>query len=345
MSILATRLDALIAKSPIDSNEHRASIYGGLNMFTQQADAGGLITEELRAAALKSVGRELKVPVINHNAGLTISSDLPLIIADSENTSAQFLVQFAQYSFGFTQQPSAFSNNAIALQRDFEVKLQGYINALGAQLDTDAIAALTAAKSQVFKDSLDYAVVGNVLQVPFEKRAQALGDVATIMQANDHFGKLHILGNAGMTSVLNQLEKSGMYNAENKQLEYADKVLHFSNRLGNEAADYANLIAVQDGSLGILTRFEREVENGTTLANGTTWSKELLPGLNMPVGTYYYETAVDGSALAGAATADSTRVAKQHFGFGVEVAFMVPYNSDPTTIAEPIVKAAILKEV
>ena len=32
---------------------------------------------------------------------------------------------------------------------------------------------------------------------------------------------------------------------------------------------------------------------------------------------------------------------KEHFGFSVDVAFLVAYNSDEATIANPIIKAAI----
>ena len=54
-----------------------------------------------------------------------------------------------------------------------------------------------------------------------------------------------------------------------------------------------------------------------------------------------YIGAFIGGAIAGAASADMTCNGKEHFGFSVDVAFLVAYNSDEEHIANPIIKAAI----
>jgi hypothetical protein len=104
------------------------------------------------------------------------------------------------------------------------------------------------------------------------------------------------------------------------------------------------MYGVQAGSLGILPRFERESLLNTVSRTGHEWGIDTLPMLNFPVGTYYYESVGDYSAIAGAATADLTRARKEHYGFAVDVAVLTPYNSDPTTIANPIVKATVADE-
>ena len=43
----------------------------------------------------------------------------------------------------------------------------------------------------------------------------------------------------------------------------------------------------------------------------------------------------------GDASADLTCAVKEYFGFSVDVAFVVAYNSDPETVANPILKAQI----
>ena len=53
-----------------------------------------------------------------------------------------------------------------------------------------------------------------------------------------------------------------------------------------------------------------------------------LPYIDLPVGSHYY-------------TADLTCAVKEYFGFSVDVAYMVAYNSKPDTVANPIIKAEI----
>ena len=44
------------------------------------------------------------------------------------------------------------------------------------------------------------------------------------------------------------------------------------------------------------------------------------------------------SNIAGAASADMVCNVKEYFGFSVDVAFLVAYNSDPSVVANPIIK-------
>ena len=117
---------------------------------------------------------------------------------------------------------------------------------------------------------------------------------------------------------------------------YGDKITK-----SEEEGKFATLFAVQRGSLGLLTRFEREAILGTRARTGHEWGIDTLPMINFPVGTYYYESVADYNTIAGAATADMTRNLKEHYGFAVDVAIITPYNSAPTTIANPIVKVEI----
>lgn len=345
MSLINTRIQNLRAKGNLDKNELRPSRYGALDLFMlQSADPAGLITEDLRTKAEQSIGNTLQTPVIDYDGGVTIGNTRSVTIADSENTSQLFTITFATYAWGFTIVPAMYMNNEIGMQQDFERKFNKYLYKFGETLDAAAIAALTAAKTQVIKDLLLYTKTGNVVQVPWKLRENAVGDVNPIMAANDHFGDIHILGNAGVESIIRKMAESDLYNAENKTLQYSDKILHFSTRITNGASEFANFFAVQGGSIGLLTRFERESLLGTKMADGTEWGIDTLPMLNFPIGTYFYESKGDFSAIGGAATADMTRARKEHYGFAVDVAFITPYNSDPANIANPIMKFALLSE-
>lgn len=346
MSLINTRIQNVRANGNLDKNELRPSRYGALDLFMlQSGDSAGLITPELKAKAERSIGNTLETPVIDYDGNVTIGNTRSVTIADDENTSQMFTVTFATYSWGFTIVPSAFMNNEISIQRDFETKFNKYLYKFGQTMDAAAVAAISAAKSQVFADTLNYNVVGNALQTPWANRDNIIGDVNPIMAANDHFGQIHLLGNAGYESIIKKLEQKGLYNSENKQLEYSDKILHFSTRITNGAGEFGNAYAVQGGSIGLLTRFERESLLNTKMADGTEWGIDTLPMLNFPIGTYFYESKGDFSAIAGAATADLTRARKEHYGFAVDVAFLTPYNSDPAAIANPIAQLTVLSEV
>lgn len=345
MSLLATRMQNMRSSSNLDKNEIRPSRYGALDVFMQQsADPAGILTPELRQKAEQSIGRTLETPVIDYDAGITIGNTRSVTIEDSENTSKMHSITFATYSFGFTIVPAMYMNNEISMQRDFEAKMNKYLYALAKKLDGVCISALGAAKTQVFADSLQYGTTGNVLESSWDDREGIIGDINPIMAANDYFGQIHLVGNGGIESIIRKLAQSGIYNAENKQLEYSDKVLHFTNEITNAEGKYGTAYAVTDGMLGLLFRFERESLLGTKARTGHEWGIENLPLLNIPCGTYYYESVSDVSGIAGAATADLTRGLKQHYGFAVDVAVVTPYNSNPEQNASPIIQLQVAKK-
>lgn len=345
MSLLATRMQNMRSSSNLDKNEIRPSRYGALDVFMQQTnDPAGILTPELRQKAEQSIGSTLETAVIDYDAGITIGNTRSVTIEDSENTSKMHTITFATYSWGFTIVPAMYMNNEISMQRDFEAKMNKYLYAFAKKLDGVCISALGAAKTQVFKDSLQYGTTGNVLEGTWDDRENIIGDINPIMAANDYFAQIHLVGNGGFESIIRKLAQEGLYNDKNKQLEYSDKVLHFTNEIVNAEGKYGTAYAVTDGNLGLLFRFERECLLGTKSRTGHEWGIENLPMLNIPCGTYYYESVSDVSGIAGAATEDLTRGLKQHYGFAVDVAVVTPYNSDPATNANPIIQLQVAKK-
>ena len=344
MSLVNTRIQNIRAKSNLDKNELRPSRYGAVDLFITQSDSpNGILTPELKKKALESVGSTIETPVIKYDADISIGSERTLTIADSENTSEMYQFTFVTYAWGFTIIPSLFHNNEIDVQRDFEVKFNKYLYKLAETLDKAAIAQLATSKTQVFGDKLIYNTTGNLVTADWDSRVNIIGDINPLMEANDFYRQIHVLGNMGVNSLIRKLAEHGLYNDENKQLEYQDKILHWTNRLTNDGEAYATGYAIEDGNIGALYRLERECLLNSRTGDGHEWSTDVLPMLGIPVGTYYYDAAVDGSAIAGAASADMKRVRKEHYGFAVDVAFVTPYNSNPDTIASPIMAFEIDK--
>lgn len=345
MSLVLTRIQNIRANSNLDKFEYRPSRYGALNAFmVQSEDPTGILTEELKQKARTSIGNTLETPVIDYDADITIGSTRTLTIADSENTSKMVQITFATYAWGFTIAPAMYMNNEIGIQKDFETKMMKYIYAFAKKLDEAALAALAANKTQVLKNPLLYDWSGNAINAKWTERENVFGDLEVMMGANDFYGQLHLVGDPGVESIMRKLQQHGLYNDVNKQNEFGTKIVHLTNNIAAAEGKYAQGYAVNAGSLGMLTRFERDCLLGTVSGDGHEWGIATLPLLNMPVGTYFYDSVGDYNTIAGAATADMTRTRKEHYGFAVDVAFLTAYNSAPSALASPILAFNVSSE-
>lgn len=345
MSLVATRIQNLRANSNLDKFEYRPSRYGALNAFMEQSnDPLGILTPELKEKARVSIGNTLETPVINYDKDIAIGDSRTLTIADSENLSKMIQIAFTTYAWGFTIAPAMYMNNEISIQKDFETKMMKYIYKFAQKLDEAALASLAANKTQVLKNKLLYDFATNSVNAKWTERENVFGDLEVMMGANDFFGQLHIVGDPGVESIMRKLQQHGLYNDVNKQNEFGNKIVHFTNNLAAAVGKYAQGYAVNAGSLGLLTRFERDCLLGTVSGDGHEWGIATLPLLNMPVGTYFYDSVGDYHAIAGDATADMTRTRKEHYGFAVDVAFITAYNSKPDEIASPILAFNISSE-
>lgn len=342
MSLVNTRLQNWRVSNPLfDKNMARKQEYGALDFFVSQTDAANsILTPELKERAFASMGNQLQIPVIDYDSSVTVSNSRSCTISDDENTSALYTVVFTTYAAGFTMVPAMYSNNEISYQQDFNRKMEKVARAMAQAMDVDAVSALEAAKTQVFADLLQYQTVGNVVTAPKQMATEIVGDIDSLMRANAYPSQLHIVGNAGVDSLLRKLAEHGLYNDVNKQLEYAGKIFHFTNNVANGAGYNGTFFAVEDGNVGILTRVDREAYNNASTGDHE-WGTTFIPYIGKEVGYHYYLSVGDQSSIAGAATADLTCGRKEHYGFSVDVAYVIAYNNDLSTIANPIIKAQI----
>ena len=342
MSLIATRLQNWRISNPeLDRNMARPLEYGALDFFIEQTDApNSIISPYLRNRAFASMGNTVQVPVINYDGDVTVSNVRTCSISDDENTSALYTVVWTTYAVGFTMVPTLYMNNEIDYQHDFERKMEKICRALATTHDTAALAALEAAKTQVYADPLQYSISSNVIEVPTQMATEILGDLNPMMRANAYPKTLHLVGNAGIDSLIRKLAQHGVYNDVNKRMEYDNKILHYTTNLANAEGKIGTLFAVEDGNVGVLTRVDREALRRAS-ANFHEWDVVRLPFIDLPVGSHYYTAVGDQSSIAGAASADMTCNVKEYFGFSVDVAFIIAYNSAPETVANPIMKAEI----
>lgn len=342
MSLIATRLQNWRVENPeLDRNMTRPCEYGALDFFIEQTNAANsILSPKLRERAFASIGNTVQVPVIDYDSDVTVSNVRSCVIADDENTSALYTVVWATYAIGFTMVPSLYMNNEISYEHDFNRKMEKNCRALADSLDKAAVTALEARKTQLLKDKLNYNFAANVIEVPIQMATEIMGDINPMMRANCYPRMVHIVGNAGIDSLINKLAQHGIYNDVNKRMEYDNKVFHYTNNVINESGKNGTFFAVEDGNVGVLTRVDREALRRTR-ANFHEWDVVRLPYIDLPVGSHYYTAVGDQSQIAGAASADMTCNVKEYFGFSIDVAFIIAYNSDPATVANPIIKAQI----
>lgn len=342
MSLVATRLQNWRINNPaFDRNMTRPQEYGALDFFIEQTNSvNSIINPDLRDRAFASIGNTVQIPVIDYDGDVTVSNTRSCSISDDENTSALYTVVWTTYSVGFTMVPSLYMNNEISYDHDFNRKMEKISRALATSLDTAAVTALEAQKTQVLTNALNYTFSSNVVGVPTQMATEIMGDINPMMRANSYPGQIHIVGNAGVDSLIRKLAQHGIYNDVNKQLEYDGKVFHFTNRVEDDTNKNGTFYAVEDGNVGLLTRVDREALKNTR-ANFHEWGVTRLPYINTEVGYHYYTAVGNQSSIAGAASEDMTCSPKEYFGFSVDAAFIVAYNSAAATIPNPIIKAEI----
>lgn len=342
MSLLNTRVQNLRVADPnLSKYVTKPSMYGALDLFQRQTNqAGGIITTELQQRALSAVGTTVQIPVFDEES-ISIGSSRSVTIADSENTSQLYSVTFNLYTFGFTQVPAMFMNNEIGMQQDFNHKLLKYIHQLGRTLDSACITALSTAKNKVWNWSTGYDTTGNIFTAPATGGTRLLADLETANNANDFYGPFDLVVNPGMKSLFETIQTHGLYNDSDQTVQFQGKNIGFSNRISDATGDAGTGYMVNNGSVGLLFRAEREALLGTVMPDGHEWGRGVIPLLNIPCDTYMYQSAGDFNAIAGAATADMTRARKIHYAWAVEMATIVSYNSDTDTYAQPITAFAI----
>lgn len=346
MSLVATRLQNWRIENPeFDRNMARPLEYGALDFFIEQTNSStSILNEDLKNRAFASIGNTVQIPVINYDGDVTVSNVRSCVIGDDENTSALYTVNWVTLQVGFTMVPSLYMNNEITYEHDFARKMEKVCRALATSLDQLAIAALEANKTQVYADPLYYTVSSDVVEVPWVARMDFLADMDSLMRANAYPGLLHIIGNAGIFATVTKLAQHDLYNDVNKRNEWANKVFHFTNNIANEDGKFATAYVVEEGNVGVLTRVDREALRRTS-ANFHEWDVVSLPYIDLPVGSHYYTSVGDQSNIAGDASADMTCVVKEYFGFSLDVAFIVAYNSDPESVANPIIKLEVASAV
>lgn len=343
MSLIATRIQDWVVSNPdLSKNENRACEYGAMQFFVDQTSmAGSIVSPQLAERAFNSVGTNIKAPVLNYNGNVQVTNSRQCTIADARSTSGMVTFNWTTLFVGFTMVPLANDNNYISYDEEFANNMKAASVALANAVDELCEATLDANKTTVFPDTFQYPVQGNVVSSSWDNRNYLLGDLGTMFREMCFQGGLNIVGNYGVERTVRHLQQHGLYNDVNKRNEYDNKSWYFSGNVENESSPTqmgATGYAVTNGNVGLLYRVSREARARLN-SNFHEWDIVNLPNLgNIPVELHYYTEVGDQSAWNGESTADETCTKKEFFGFAIDIATVVAYNSDPATRYNPILK-------
>lgn len=328
-----------------NANEQKKPIGGAF--YAAQEDSGSaysFITPQLREMAMRSSGRSVQIPVINYDGTVTVGTTRPLTISDDENTSALKSISFTIASVGFTMVPAQHFNNEISYQADFNAKMRKAMFALLSSFDTAVLTHLNTNKNQITPDTLGkYSFADSLLTVPKSYADTFYSDMEILMMSKDmnpEMAPLNVIGNPYVASKVKYLGQQGGGNYQNLAYQFDGKDFYFTNNLSNATGYDGTMYFMPKGSLGILTRNEPDAINRSMTGDGHVWDIVDLPIINMKADSYYYDGAVDSSSL-NSTTGALTRSKKEYFGFTVEYGIVSTYNSDLTSIANPIIKAGV----
>lgn len=343
MSIVNTLVQDFRADVPdFDKNEFRIMNSGMLSTFQKHTDSGtSWVTQDLKSKAMLSTANNgVTIPVIDYK-DVTIRTTRPLTIAADENTSQLYTVTWTTFAYGFKMYRAQHFNNDISYQRDFNAKMKAMLVKMTAAIEDAGVAVVEAAKTQTIGQLVGGHTFSSDVVHEFAatyKDSQIIGDLLPMMQSNNFYDmRLDVVGNQGVNALLRRMEGFGQQNYENKQWQWNGNDFMFTNAIANGSGKKATGYAINEGTLGLLSRVEPDSQLRTRLGTSHEWDTVVLPGLNIEFGSYYYEEAVSAAALGAHAT-HLTRTGAEVYDFAVDLAFLTPYVSDTSDPITPIIK-------
>ncbi len=348
MSLVSTLMQPLRAKYPtnIDKNELRFSVYDAWKFFQDESrNQNGILNAEVEALAKRSEGNTLQLPVFNAQ-DVTIGNSRSCTVARSENETGLTTITFETFSFGFTMTPSRYGNNDINYQADFNRKLEKYLQKFLATLDERSLNILETAKNQYAGPAGQeitqyYPLVGDALQVTQAEKDFYLNNAGAILETMDFYGRKKIVGSTRLKPDVRFLENQGPSNDVNKQWQVPDFDFYFTNRLTNAPAIQSTHYLVEEGSVAVVNRNDRDSMLAHSVGTHKQWAEVQVPLVGLNMGSYYYEDCANQVDLDTSGTEHLEATKLEGFMWSTDIAWMTTYISDRAADFAPIQKVEI----
>jgi hypothetical protein len=330
----------------LDQNEQRPSEYGALNLFQSQSNSPlSILDDQVKANIAKSFDVNVKVPVINYK-DVAIGNVRSCAMRTDGLTSQLVTLTAVTYAWGFQTAPMQAYENYVQYQTVINKLLEAGLQKLASTIDAGCISLLETNKNQYFPQAmLDfYAQTGNAFQVAQTEKNFFYNNLASILKVADFQGNPDVTTNQIGMAMVRQIAAQGQGNAVNQGFQLLGYTWYPTNRVTNGSSLIeSTLYAVAPGSVALASRIDPDSRAGSRIHESKYWdSMPNAPYVNMDLGVYYQADCADISGL-GAGLTNLTRTKVESWEFSVDVFYIAPYISSPSTRYTPIFKAEILK--
>lgn len=339
MSNVLTRFQDFVSKT---TNLDKTDLRLGNNAAFEQrkTDSARWVSEEILQQARQSFSTGIQVPVFDYTA-MPITNTRTLTIPDNQNTTRMVAVNMQTYTTGFTLGKASSFTNYKDYQDELNRNFKRMIKAFGDTFEDLCIADLDAAKTQVSTGlNGEYVFAADAITVPRAARGEFFAAIEPIMENEDFEGPFDIVANNNAkVDNLTEIAEFGQQNERNKAYQLDGKDFYFSRRITPAVGFGATGYIIQQGTLGLVTRVERDAYgNIKSDKAGVEFGTVTLPGLGIQAGLMYTESLADLSGRNGAASADHTRGVQEGWSFSVDIGLLNQYVTDPATRASGILK-------
>jgi len=349
MSLFATYKQELRAMYPnrFDGQEWRGTQYGLLRAIQNMSNSPqSIVTPDIAEQAKVSEGRILKIPVMKDTGDVTIASARSCTIGDLTSESGLVQVNWLTMSADLHMIKEQYRKNEVSYLTDFGKKLERIERSFGKAIENAIYAKLDADKSTVFNSGYigagkKFPLVGDTLQVAAGDQEQFFNYLDAIQMKDDFDSEEHVvIGSTGLIPPVNHYINQGGSNDENLNYQFGSKQFTFSNRVVDAATALGTAFFMPQNSFGFLTRINADSLSGNKTTDGTEWSTERLSKLGLDIGVQYKSSCEDLSGTTGLEHLDATTV--ERWQLSLDIAYLTPYNSDPSTKASGIKKFEFL---
>lgn len=341
MSIVATRMLEIRKQSEaMYAHNFAAKEYGAMEFYLQQ----NMVPNSVASMALQqeyntSMGKTIKVPVLERNTSATVGTSRTCTITNNETSSALVSLTDQTITDGFIMYPERYANNDVTYQQHWNANFQDMLLRLWQKMDEKCVADLGTYKSAIVNNPLNYTFSSSVVSAGWNDRESLIGDMKVFQRSNNYRGHLNLIGNFGLIALANRIGRYGQYNEKDLRYEFADMSGYITGNITDASNQFATLFCVPDGQVAIISKLNREAAARAKAALHE-WDWVTMPGFgNLKWGTHYYEAVGDFHVATGEDDMICSRA--QYFGWELNFGFVHAYNPDATTIPQPVIKAQL----
>jgi hypothetical protein len=343
MSLLATQKLAVQATGGPDKFETRLGNYGSWAKVLRDSQiSGGIITPEMQSLVNQSNGRTFQTNVLEFNNNVALTATRTVNLTPAVESSQRITATATTLQGTISVIPALHASNEIDMERSWINSYRSLIKKFAVQLNTLANTYLDTNKADATAETLGHTFNGTLdeLVVDYTERLNILGDSSIIMNANDYYDTLDVVGNSRTQQLVNAYKEKGVYNMDDKTFHYNDKNFFFDHQMGSDSGYNAQFFLAPVGSTGVLIRQEQDALMGHVTTNGRRFGVVFDDILGIPMSEYAYSEVIDASGLHGAASSHLSRTMVQLYSYSFEVLFIPPFTSANAGNA-PILKVSV----